>query len=164
MTKYVALEPNENMHAKIRAAAAECGFTEAAGTLVVLPYGAEQTALITSALGGAQSVDTIVSILSFCGVPDPEDTIRALVQDVLAPHGQLLFYEHVRNPRPDVAWWQRFWTPVWKRAFDGCCLDRPTDVWMDKLGMWESKEIWTPENEPEEHLFWHRMGKLVKSA
>lgn len=164
VTKYVALEPNANMHSRIRTAAAAASFTEAAGTLLILPYGAEHAARIASALGGPHTAQTIVAFMSLCSVPDQERTVRALAEGVLAARGALLFYEHVLNPRADVAWWQRAWTPVWRRAFGGCCLDRRTDVLLEGLGVWESAEVWTPEGEREEELFWHRAGKLVKAA
>lgn len=163
VTKYVALEPNTKMHNEIRAAAKEAGFTEEAGTLLIIPYGAEQTNLINSALDGPQYVDTMISILALCGIPKPEETIRVLTDEVLKPGGQVLFYEHVLSRRSDVAWWQRFWTPLWKHAFDGCCLDRPTDIWLENLDIWDSKDLWGKEGEPEEHLWWHRGGKLVKA-
>lgn len=152
------------MHSKIRETAGEAGFTEEAGTLLIAPYGAEDIGLLTSALGGPHAVDTIVSILSLCGVPKPKATVRALAEQVLKPGGQILFYEHVLSRRADVAWWQRFWTPVWKWAFDGCCLDRPTDIWLEELDMWQSKDLWGLDGEDEEHLWWHRGGKLVKAA
>ncbi|PIL34040.1 hypothetical protein GSI_03749 [Ganoderma sinense ZZ0214-1] len=164
VTKYVALEPNALMHDEIRSTAAKQGFTEAAGTLQILPYGAEQTALIVSALGGAHAVNTLVSILSLCTVPDPEPTLAALVRDVLKPGGTLLFYEHVLSPRPDVAWWQRFWAPVWAYAMDGCRLDRPTHVWVEKMDAWAEGSVWGKPDEPEEHLFWHRVGRFVKKS
>ncbi|GBE85616.1 predicted protein [Sparassis crispa] len=156
VTKYVALEPNVHMHAEIRTTATAAGFTEADGTLLILSYGAEDTGAIISALGGPNSVDTLVSILTLCSVPSPEQTINALVENVLKPGGQLLFYEHVLSPRDDVAWWQRLWTPLWKRVFGGCCLDRPTHVWIRKMGVWHTGEVWGKEGEPEEHLFWRR--------
>ena len=152
------------MHKEIRATANKLGFTEEAGTLLIIPYGAEQTNLINSALGGRQSVDTMISILSFCGVPKPQETIDGLVTEILKPGGQVLFYEHVLSRRSDVAWWQRLWTPLWKYAFDGCCLDRPTDIWLEQLDIWESKDLWGKDGEPVEHLWWHRGGKLVKAA
>ncbi|KAL1942231.1 hypothetical protein VTO73DRAFT_6295 [Trametes versicolor] len=164
VTKYVALEPNQLMHDELRALAATKGFTEAAGNLLLLPYGAEETSLITSALGGARSVDTLVFILTICSIPEPERTLTGLVRDVLKPGGSLLFYEHVLSPRADVAWWQRFWTPLWKRAFDGCCLDRPTHVWVEKMDAWKEGSVWGKEGEEEEHLFWHRVGRFVKKA
>jgi len=163
VTKYVALEPNKLMHPGIRKTAEAAGYTEMAGTLLILPYGAEEIASITSALGGRHTVDTLISILTLCSIPSPERTLHALVDDVLKPGGQLLFYEHVLSPHDDVAWWQRFWTPLWKLSFDGCCLDRPTHVWIRKMGIWASGVVWGKEGEAEESLFWHRVGKFVKN-
>ncbi|KAI0739629.1 hypothetical protein C8Q80DRAFT_1199847 [Daedaleopsis nitida] len=166
VTQYVALEPNALMHPQIRALAATHGFSEADGTLLVLPYGAEETALIRSALSGSgqdgDGADTLISVLTLCSVPAPERTLCALVGDVLRPGGTLLFYEHVLSPRADVAWWQRFWTPVWRLAFDGCCLDRATHVWIGKMDAWREGSVWGKEGEEEEHLFWHRTGRFVK--
>ncbi|TBU27139.1 hypothetical protein BD311DRAFT_724863 [Dichomitus squalens] len=162
VTKYVALEPNVLMHPEIRITAAKKGFTEEAGTLLILPYGAEQISLIASALGGAHAVDTLVSILSLCSIPDPEQTLRRLVNDALKPGGTLLFYEHVLSPREDVARWQRFWAPVWVYIMDGCRIDRPTHVWIEKIDAWAEGSVWGKEGEPEEHLFWHRVGRYVK--
>ncbi|EJF55520.1 hypothetical protein DICSQDRAFT_130574, partial [Dichomitus squalens LYAD-421 SS1] len=161
VTKYVALEPNVLMHPEIRTTAAKKGFTEEAGTLLILPYGAEQISLIASALGGAHAVDTLVSILSLCSIPDPEQTLRRLVNDALKPGGTLLFYEHVLSPREDVARWQRFWAPVWVYIMDGCRIDRPTHVWIEKIDAWAEGSVWGKEGEPEEHLFWHRVGRYM---
>ncbi|KAI0942370.1 hypothetical protein AcW1_003014 [Taiwanofungus camphoratus] len=163
VTKYIALEPNCLMHAEIRKLATAAGFTESSGTLLILPYGAEDIASILSALGEHNSVDTPVFILTICSIPHPEKSLKALVDLVLKPGGKLLFYEHVLSSRDDVAWWQRFWTPLWKRAFDGCCLDRQTDVWLRNLGAWSTEEVWGKEGESEESLFWHRVGQFVKS-
>jgi len=164
VTKYVALEPNTHMHEEIRRNANVAGFSEDSGTLLILPYGAEEVALITSALQGPHTVDTMVSVLTLCTVPTPEKTIPALIDQILKPGGVLLYYEHVRNPLEDAAWWQRFWTPIWKVAFDGCCLDRPTDVILERLDVWEQKDIRGLEGEDPEHLFLHSIGKLKKTA
>ena len=169
VTKYVALEPNVHMHPEIRARAASQGFTEEAGTLVVLPYGAEETALIVSALGGAPAADTLVAILTLCTIPQPEAALAGLVGQVLKPGGTLVFYEHVLSPREDVAWWQRFWAPVWRVPFDGCRLDQPTHLWLAEAGddgkgesLWVLQETWNREGEPEDTLFWHQAGRFVK--
>ncbi|KAG6830707.1 hypothetical protein H0H92_015183 [Tricholoma furcatifolium] len=173
VTKYVALEPNTLMHPQIRAAANSAGFVESDGSLAILSCGAEDTLTIISQIGGKfYTVDTIVTVLTLCSIPNPEQTLRALVRDVLKPGGRLLFYEHVLSPLPDVAWWQRFWTPIWKIPFDGCCLDRPTHLFAERMtatsrdgrmvSMWSSKEIWGKDGEPEENLFWHRVGLFVK--
>ncbi|KAI0776933.1 S-adenosyl-L-methionine-dependent methyltransferase [Trametes elegans] len=164
VTKYVALEPNQLMHAEIRALAEAKGYSEAAGSLLLLPYGAEEIGLIVSALGGARTVDTLISVLTICSIPDPERALDTLVRETLKPGGTFLMYEHVLSPRPDVAWWQRFWTPVWEKAFDGCRLDRPTHLWVERMDVWAEKAMWTKDGEEEEHLFWHQIGRFVKKS
>lgn len=152
------------MHDEIRRMANAAGFNEEAGTFLLLSYGAEDVSLINSALGGPCSVDTLISILTLCSVPAPEQTISALVDQVLKPGGQLLYYEHVLNKREDVAWWQRFWTRIWQYAFDGCRLDRPTDTMIERLDVWEKKDIHGIEDEDPENLFIHSIGKLTKRS
>lgn len=162
VTKYVALEPNILMHPDIRKSASIKGFTESDGSLVILSCGAEDISFVLAKLGGPHSVDTMISILTLCSVPSPEQTLRSLVHKVLKPGGALLFYEHVLSHRPDVAWWQRFWTPLWKIGFAGCRMDRPTDLWIERMGVWKDGSVWGQEGEDDESLFWHRVGKFVK--
>jgi hypothetical protein len=171
VTAYIALEPNARMHPAIRTRATKAGFKEADGTLLIIGGGAEDTLGIRKQIDGAGlQVDTMLSILTLCSVPDPQTTIARLVSDLLVPGGQLLFYEHVLSPRADVAWWQRFWSPVWRTVFDGCCLERPTHLWIEELQnqdgetMWSEQEVWGKEGEPEEHLFWHRCGRFVRRS
>ena len=102
------------MHSHIREMAAEAGFSEESDTLLILTCGAEDWKSIVSAIGGQHQVDTLVSILSLCSVPRPEETIKALAEHVLKPGGELLFFEHVASKRGDVRFWQWFWTPIWK--------------------------------------------------
>jgi len=151
------------MHPEIRKLAAVKGFTELDDTLLILSCGAEDISSILAALETPNSVDTLISILVLCSIPAPEQSLGALVRYVLKPEGSFLFYEHVLSHREDVAWWQRFWTPLWKLAFDGCRLDRPTHMWIERMGVWSYGDIWAKEGEDEESLFWHRVGKFVKS-
>ena len=169
VSRYIALEPNVLMHERIRAKANEAGFHESDGTLIILSFGAEDTQSILSAIS-QDSVDTIISVLSLCSVPDPQRTVSKLVRDVLKPGGQWLFYEHVLSSRPDIAWWQRFWAPVWACVFDGCRLDRPSDVWIRDLksgdeggDIWKEWKIWNNPGQDEETLFRHSVGKFVKA-
>jgi len=159
------------MHSRLRSAANAAGFNEADGTLLVLSCGAEDAETILSAVvnGGLTTVDTLISIMTLCSVPFPEATASSLVRDVLKPGGQLLFYEHVLSHRSDVAWWQRFWAPLWSMAMDGCRLDRPTHLWLENLStdegksVWIEKNMWGKEGVSEESLFWHRVGKFIKT-
>lgn len=151
------------MHPRIRKLASSNGFTESDGTLLIVSCGAEDISAVLTAVGEPHSVDTIISVLTLCSVPAPEQTLNALVCDVLKPGGTLLFYEHVLSHRPDVAWWQRMWTPVWKLGFDGCRLDRPTHLWIERMGIWKEGDLWDKDEvDVGEGLFWHRAGKFVK--
>ncbi|RXW18275.1 hypothetical protein EST38_g7580 [Candolleomyces aberdarensis] len=170
VTRYVAVEPNVLMHPFIREAAHSVGYHESDGSMVILTCGAEDSASILSALE-SQQVDTIISVLTLCTIPHPEKTVHNLVRDVLKSGGQFLFYEHVLSPRDDVAWWQRFWAPVWQVVFDGCRMDRPSHLFLDHLQVeddgtmsspWKETQLWGKPEEPEEHLFWHQVGRFVK--
>lgn len=186
VTKYVAVEPNLAMHDHIRRTAASAGFTEDDGSLVVLGCGIEDVEAIRDALGGS-GADTIISVLTLCSIPNPQSTIRALVHNLLKPGGTLLFYEHVLSHRADVAWWQRFWAPVWRVPFDGCRLDQPTHLWIAEAGdadapragankkrgaggdgdggsLWAIQDTWGKEGETEDTLFWHQAGRYVKRS
>ncbi|KAK7062698.1 hypothetical protein VNI00_000186 [Paramarasmius palmivorus] len=170
---YVALEPNARMHPLIRQKANEAGYTEADGSFILLSCYAEDTTSILKLMDrGPHPVDTIISVLTICTIPDPEITVQKLVRDVLRPGGQILFYEHVLSPRRDVAWWQRFWAPVWGVLLDGCRLDRPSHLWVEqmediadngeKISVWKEGKSWGKPGEPEENLWWHQAGRYVK--
>ncbi|KAJ7270105.1 hypothetical protein B0H12DRAFT_1044749 [Mycena haematopus] len=166
VTKYIALEPNTLMHPRIREMASAAGFNESDGTLLILSCGAEDTASILSS--AHTPVDTIVSVLTLCTIPFAHQTIHTLVFDVLAPGGTLLFLEHVRRDCADAAWWQTALTPLWKRVFDGCCLDRPTDIWLkelkddDGVTPWSEGKTWDSTQRADDTLFWITMGHFVK--
>jgi SAM-dependent methyltransferase len=162
VSKYIAVEPNEGMHPEIRKAASAAGYDELKDEFLILSCGAEHVDQITRATGGENKVDTIVSVLTLCSIPEPQQAISAMVNRLLKPGGQFLLYEHVRSPRTDVSFWQSVWTPVWSIFFDGCKLDRPTDLWVEKLGGWKESIIWGKEGESQERLFIHRLGRFVK--
>lgn len=73
------------------------------------------------------------------------------------------------SPLKDVAWWQRFWAPLWALGFDGCRIDRPTHLYVEEIrghdggSAWKEGDVWGKEGEPLEHLFWHRVGRYVKA-
>ena len=70
------------------------------------------------------SVDTVVSTLVLCTVPDP-DAALAEVSRVLRPGGRLLFLEHVRAPAGSrEAWWQDRFVKQWEAFALGCRCDR----------------------------------------
>ncbi|KAG1850882.1 hypothetical protein F4604DRAFT_1807828 [Suillus subluteus] len=162
VTKYVSLEPNTHMHAEIRRTASAAGYTESTGTLLILSCGAEHISTILSSL---PPVDTLISVLTICSIPSPQSTISGLITEVVKLGGQVLFCEHCLSDRKDVGWWQAFWTPLWRVFFGGCCLDRPTQRWIEDVGGWvEGEGVWEMDKEMEEHLFGYRAGRFVKAG
>ncbi|THV02986.1 hypothetical protein K435DRAFT_775168 [Dendrothele bispora CBS 962.96] len=192
VTKYIALEPNICMHSKIRSEASSHGFTESNGNFLLISCSAsdissvlfhlstsienEEKSRLHSASGIIIEdirVDTIMTIRSACSFPSPEKTLSRLAKNVLKPGGEFLFVEHVLSERKDVAWWQRFWSPIWE-AFAGCRLDRPTHLWIggikDLDGEGRTIDMWSASEgeakrlaeDPEENLFGHRIGRFVK--
>jgi len=160
------------MHPQICKRAERLGYREVSSPkFIILSQGAEDIAGIKAILAqhNISHVDTIISVLTFCTIPTPSTTLPDLVKTLLKPGGQLLFYEHVLSPRPDVAYWQRVWSPVWSRAFDGCRLDVPTNTIIDTVrsndgtDFWKERSVWGKEDEPDEHLFWHRTGRYVRA-
>jgi hypothetical protein len=171
------------MHPFIREKAAAMGFfesdtepssstTNTKGKLIILPYGAQDLPSITSTLSthNITQIPTILAILTFCSIPSPSLVLPKLLTHLLKPGGKLLYYEHVQSPISDVAFWQRMWTPIWRRLFDGCRLDVPThliiDEMMDSDGekeFWGEKRVWRKEGESETSLFTHRVGCYTRS-
>lgn len=74
------------------------------------------------------SVDYVLSTWTLCTVPDPALAL-AEIRRVLRPGGSLRFAEHGLSPDRRVGRWQDRMTPVQRRVFAGCHLNRP----MDKL-------------------------------
>ena len=68
---------------------------------------------------------TVIAFLVFCTIPDAEAAAREAYR-VLAPSGQLLFFEHVVSPKVGVRRWQERIDPLWTKLACGCHLTRDT--------------------------------------
>jgi ubiquinone/menaquinone biosynthesis C-methylase UbiE len=79
------------------------------------------------------SVDTVVSTLVLCTVPDPERTLGEIAR-VLRPGGQLLFVEHVRAGSRFLAACQDGLVRPWRAFAGGCYCNRPTAELMRARG------------------------------
>lgn len=79
------------------------------------------------------SVDHVLSTWTLCTVPDPAQAL-AEIRRVLRPGGSLNFAEHGLAPDEKVARFQHRFTPVQRRVFGGCHLDRPIDELITAAG------------------------------
>jgi ubiquinone/menaquinone biosynthesis C-methylase UbiE len=99
----------------------------AAARLSDTPVPVEFAGLDAGALPASdRSIDHVLSTWTLCTVPDAERAL-AEIRRVLRPGGSLHFAEHGLAPEAKVARYQRRLTPVQRRIFGGCHLDRPID-------------------------------------
>jgi SAM-dependent methyltransferase len=103
----------------------------AAACAVPIDYiGADAQALPT----GDASVDSVLSTWTLCTIPDASRAL-AEIRRVLRPGGALHFVEHGLAPDPKVARLQRRLTPLQRRAFGGCHLNRRIDQLVTAAGL-----------------------------
>lgn len=78
-----------------------------------------------------RSFDTVVTVCTFCSVPDP---VRGLCElhRVLKPEGQLLLFEHVRSRLAPLAIMQDLMTPLTRRL--GPDMNRDTVANAERAG------------------------------
>jgi ubiquinone/menaquinone biosynthesis C-methylase UbiE len=74
----------------------------------------------------SDSVDTVVSTMVLCTVPDPEAAL-AEIRRVLRPDGRLLFCEHVRSDSSRLSRWQERLARPWRAFADGCRCNQDTE-------------------------------------
>ena len=73
------------------------------------------------------SIDHVLVTWTLCTIPDAQLALGE-IRRVLRPGGELHFVEHGRSPEPHVALWQDRLTPLQRRMFGGCHLNRPIDT------------------------------------
>lgn len=83
---------------------------------------------------GDASVDHVLSTWTLCTIPDPSRAL-AEIRRVLRPGGAFHFVEHGLAPDPKVARLQHRLTPLQRRAFGGCHLDRPIEQLVTAAGL-----------------------------
>src|SRR5699024_1353527 len=69
--------------------------------------------------------DSVVATLVFCTIPEPMKALQE-IQRVSKPNAKILLFEHVRVDKALLGKTQDVLTPLWKKACDGCHLNRDT--------------------------------------
>jgi len=80
------------------------------------------------------SVDHVVSVLTLCTIR-AADRALAEIRRVLRPAGAFHFMEHGLSPEETVARWQHRLTPLQRRVFGGCHIDRPIGRLVTNAGL-----------------------------
>lgn len=80
------------------------------------------------------SVDHVLSTWTLCTIPDVAAALAEAAR-VLRPGGALHFLEHGRAPDAGVASWQDRLTPIQRRLFGGCHLNRPIAALIESSGL-----------------------------
>jgi ubiquinone/menaquinone biosynthesis C-methylase UbiE len=79
------------------------------------------------------SADDVLCTFSLCTIPDPVAALQEM-RRVLRPGGALHLVEHGRSPDPKVRVWQDRITPVQRRLFGGCHLNRDVPALLEQAG------------------------------
>ncbi|KKY13500.1 putative methyltransferase type 11 [Phaeomoniella chlamydospora] len=153
ITRIYAAEPNEFLHAKLRASARQAGLSDS--QYIILHAGGEpssllpalsSTGLLTSSSSSIPSsgiFDTILSIRVLCSFTQSDLESTLLVsQALLKPSGKLVFYEHIGNVKDKITqiyvWFLMF---IWPIACGGCRLDCKLDLVLNEMTGWKEKKL-----------------------
>ncbi|KAF6817942.1 methyltransferase domain-containing protein [Colletotrichum sojae] len=155
------VEPNVEVHPALRQRVREAGLEE---TYEIVPAGIESLS-DPAAWGGKiekGSVDSIVSILCLCSIPEPEKNIPELYS-YLKKGGRWYLYEHVQVSRNwPLRLYQRIVNLAWPRVLNGCQLCRDTGKTLRSAGPWGNIDLAQPPAEPWFQIVPHIVGTLTK--
>ncbi len=112
LDRLVLTEPDPAMAARLRSRVRRSGRTAA-----VVEAPADRLPVADG------SIDTVVSTMVLCTVPDPAAALAEIAR-VLSPEGRLLFCEHVLSHSDKAAAHQRRWADPWAAFAMGCRCDR----------------------------------------
>jgi len=79
-------------------------------------------------------VDRVVSVLTLCTIPAVHRALAG-IRRVLRPAGAFHFMEHGLSPPETAARWQHRLTPLQRRVFGGCHINRPIGLLVAGAGL-----------------------------
>ena len=153
--KMYGAEPNAFLHAKLLENAKNVGLGP--GKYVAMECGAQPGSLLPAlkkaglipssmqTLPDRGVFDTIIAVKSMCSAPQNQlPATMAIIQALLKPGGEFLFFEHVEN-QSDWITKNLFWfvNLFWPYIMGGCNLDGKLDKVVNGMGGWASRDIRT---------------------
>lgn len=121
--EWIGIEPNPFMHSYLQQEADKLGLHIDIRTGTAEKLDAPDN-----------SVDTVVSTLVLCSVPNLDKTLQEVLR-VLKPGGRFLFIEHVAAPNGTVLRQvQNTIKPIWQVIGDGCNPNRETGTALAQAG------------------------------
>lgn len=121
--RWIGVEPNPYMHSYLEKTAEKLGLN-----VEIQSNFAEQIN------ASDNSIDTVVSTLVLCSVPNLDKTLQEVLR-VLKPEGRFLFIEHVAAPKDTfLRQVQNTVKPLWNVIGDGCNPNRETGLAIENAG------------------------------
>jgi len=147
-------EPNAFLHPKLIDEAEKAGL---GGKFTALDAGAEPGSLLpalqkaglipstTTSVPEEGVFDSIIAIKCLCSAPQQQlPAILAVIQALLKPGGELLFFEHLENNSDRVTMsyaWLVDW--IWPVFMGGCRLNGKLDKVVLGMGGWDDRQLQT---------------------
>lgn len=153
--KMYGAEPNAFLHDKLVANAAKAGLGR--GKYVALECGAQPDSLLPElkkagvlppqmqSLPSEGVFDTIIAVKSLCSAPQSQmQATMAIVQALLKPGGEFLFFEHLQNEKDSVTRTFVFFVNlIWPYIMGGCHMDAKLDKVLMGMGGWADRDLQT---------------------
>jgi SAM-dependent methyltransferase len=173
--KLYGAEPNAHFHPALITKAKEAGLE---GKYIPLRAGAQPDSLLPAlrdagvlpknmtALPEEGVFDSIVTIKSMCSAPQSQlGETMAVIQALLKPGGEFLFFEHLQNDRSIFtqyyAWVVNFL--AWQALMGGCRLDGNLDKVIIGMSGWKKKNIENIQEYQGHEVFRYAKGVCIKA-
>jgi hypothetical protein len=148
-------EPNVFLHDKLVANAAKAGLGKE--KYIPMQCGAQPDSLLPAlkkagvlppqmqSLPSEGLFDTIIAVKSLCSAPQTQmQATMAIVQALLKPGGEFLFFEHLQNEHDTITrTFVFFINLVWPYIMGNCHMNASLDKVLLGMGGWESRDLKT---------------------
>jgi len=174
ISRVYGAEPNAFLHELLLQKSTDAGLEGKYTTLQAAAQpGSLLPALVTAGVLPANSsslpsegvFDSIIAVKSLCSAPQSQlPATIAVVQALLKPGGEFLFFEHLRNDSDIITQafaWLMNW--VWPAVMGGCRLDGKLDSVIMGMGGWAKRDIRTTGEYHGYEVFRYTKGICQKS-